>query len=582
MLEEVFRRLFANKINLLLVLPLLFLVALRFLWIDKFPVGINPDETEVVLSAKTYWKFGTDTSSAPFPKSLFTNQTEAGLSGLPSILLTPILGWQKTSLASARIPFIIINLATLLFLVLLVWDLTKNRLLAYVVTAVGLINPWFFAYSRATTEAPFALFFVILGIYLLFKLRENKILFSVIPFVLSFYSYFGAKPLVPLLVPFLLFLHWKLGRRVKPSIYIGYLIGFFVLVGTYFIYLNNVEGNTFAQRTAKESIFSGLDRFSEKVNEERRASLEFPFKNLFYNKGALLTKEIAIKYLGWINPDFLFFGGDDPSVYRFGEHGVLYISDFLFLALGLVGLYKLSGRKEKILKYLTAGLLLLAPIPSAVSRVGESYYFRGFLLVPVLVLLVALGITTFIETLRRRRLFFVGCLKLLYSGLFIYFLAFFFFRYPVKQQENHFLSMRVLSNYLLRQQEDVTVITVAPQTAYNQYLFYSNALERGNSLIPPSNVYQIDGIFLTDSCEKFEPNIETVVDARLNCSVPKNDGVLIQDQKDAGFQFYLYNDELCKDDKLLPWRGEHLLSDYSLEEMSNSEFCQRWIQKWTP
>src|SRR3990172_7963576 len=121
-----------KRVIFILLLGLLLLgTVTRFLWLDRFPVGISHDEAEVLLSAKTYWLFGTDISSTSFPKSIFTNLTSGGLSGLPSFLLT-------------------------------------------------------------------------IGIYLLFKLKGSKIFYSLIPFIFSFFSYFGAKPVILLLLPLLL------------------------------------------------------------------------------------------------------------------------------------------------------------------------------------------------------------------------------------------------------------------------------------------------------------------------------------------------------------------------------------------
>src|SRR3990172_4126217 len=122
-----------KRVIFILLLGLLLLgTVTRFLWLDRFPVGISHDEAEVLLSAKTYWLFGTDISSTSFPKSIFTNLTSGGLSGLPSFLLTPILGWQRLSLGEVRLPYVLINLLTLMFLVLLIYQLSRSSLLALI------------------------------------------------------------------------------------------------------------------------------------------------------------------------------------------------------------------------------------------------------------------------------------------------------------------------------------------------------------------------------------------------------------------------------------------------------------------
>jgi hypothetical protein len=142
----------------------------------------------VVLSSKTYWLFGKDISGAPFPKPLFYTETESGLSNLSSVILSVIIGPLKSNLINIRIPFVILNLLSEFLLYKFLKKVTNNKLLATTVSIVFLVNPWIFLYSRATTEAQFALFFEILGIYLIFTTEGKKVLFARLSFFLAFLS----------------------------------------------------------------------------------------------------------------------------------------------------------------------------------------------------------------------------------------------------------------------------------------------------------------------------------------------------------------------------------------------------------
>jgi len=96
---------------LCLVLPL---VVLRFSFLGHFPAGLNHDEAEVIISAKSYWKYFTDSSLVPFPQSLLSNNTNAKLSGLPSLLLSPFIGPFYFNLTYTRLIFVGVNLFTIL------------------------------------------------------------------------------------------------------------------------------------------------------------------------------------------------------------------------------------------------------------------------------------------------------------------------------------------------------------------------------------------------------------------------------------------------------------------------------------
>lgn len=227
----------------------------------------------------------------------------------------------------------------------------------------------------------------------------------------------------------------------------------------------------------------------------------------------------------------------------------------------------------------------MAPLPPAVSKIGDSYFFRGFLLIPALIVLIACGMTFFHQELNKKyKRAATSAMVVLYLTLFVNFLAFFFFRYPIKQQENHFLSDRVVSNYIFRARrnidENIIVITTSPYAMYHQYLLYFNGLDV-EAPQPKNKEHTVDRIFFRGECDDYEEGEIVIFDSRLNCNLPENNNVLvIQDQKDAGFQFSILNDSLCRNASLSPWRREHFVSDYMLEKMDTGTFCNRWIYKY--
>ena len=149
-------------------------------------------------------------------------------------------------------------------------------------------------------------------------------------------------------------------------------------------------------------------------------------------------------------------------------------------------------------------------------------------------------------------------------------MVFFLFRYSIDQQDNHFISERVLSNYLIRlnkTDKDIIVIDPEPDRTYFQYIFYS-----GDNLNTESKIE-----FLEICPEKHTEEV-LIINSKLNCDYKDAEYVVIQSQKDAGVRYKIYNDSLCNISDLTSYRRDHKITDYNIEGLNDKIFCNRWIQ----
>ena len=106
MLKKVWLLFSQNKF-LVLLIPLVTIgVISRFVWLDKFPVGITHDEADIVLSGKHFFKDGTDASGVRFPISIIATKMQSGQTSVISWLLAPYLGSIKQTLFNVRLPFL--------------------------------------------------------------------------------------------------------------------------------------------------------------------------------------------------------------------------------------------------------------------------------------------------------------------------------------------------------------------------------------------------------------------------------------------------------------------------------------------
>ena len=96
---------------------------------------------------------------------------------------------------AVRLPAVLYSLGTLVVVYLLSKKITGKEAPALIASFIFTVSPWFFIFSRTGYEATAGLFFFLLATYLFL---EDKLLISVISFILSFYSYNSFRIIIPI------------------------------------------------------------------------------------------------------------------------------------------------------------------------------------------------------------------------------------------------------------------------------------------------------------------------------------------------------------------------------------------------
>lgn len=558
------------KSNPLLTILIVVGLFFHFYYLNTFPIGLTHDDADVVVSMKTIADSRVDVSGVGFPKLLFFNKTQGNISGLASYLISPIYKIIEPNLLNIHFIYVIINICSVILISYLVYLLTKNEKIPIFIFLVGLFNPWMFAYSRYPTEAPVALFFVLLALVSFFWKFKGNIIFSTLFFVLSFYSYYGAKiaviALFPTLITFKLFSEGLSFHGFKK--YLIPIVLFLLFTSTYFgISMFNKE-STLSKRLGSEFIFQNINQYQQKTDDFRKISLDSGVKRIFFNKYIFAFENIAEKYIGWLSPNILFFEGDPVSVYKFSNHGLFYFVDIILFIFGFIYLV-LNYKNLKSLIMLGLVLLLIAPIGSSLSNIGTSYFFRSFLLLIPLLILLGIGLYSIeVYLSKNKKQIFWYLFLFTYLLSFFRFLTFYFVRYPVYAQENNFLSERILSSYIKRSTGlgKISLKIVNVDSFLNLFKFYTGKTT--------------DDLNVSSDCYLVDNSEIAIYDSVLSCPELKEKYLVISNQKDSGAIFKIYNDKLCKDTSLTPYKRDHKLEDYNIESLSNDEFCNRWIQRY--
>ncbi len=571
------------KKNALVISIFMVLVAIRFVWIDRFPPGMQYDEVEYSLSSKTFQMIGTDLSGVGFPQSLITTNTLGQVSPVPYMILAPLWFFTDLTMTTYRALYVLLNVITAASFMVLLKNLLGNKTIALIGGIIFLMNPWSIFFSRHGIDGAFVLLFYILGMNFLIKEYTKKNLFlSFLFFILGFFSYHGAKlQLLPLIVAISVYrisITPKKRRVFFPYILI---ISTFILAVFGFVFGGKFLESSILERRSYEFVFTNLNSFSDQVIQLRTASIETPFHSLIINKFVFGFRHMVENYLQSFSPTALFYSAE---IYKY--FGFFYIFEIFFVSWGALSLY-LNRRKEF---YLLIAILLIAPISTAVSMSGFSILNRAILMLPIFLIFISYGVYQAVQEAQRyfpKRIILFG-IALLYAACFSTFIYTYFFILPIELNGHYRVPTRTLAKYLSLESaksSKIVVVTSNPRVLYSGLVFFQPRDNQESSLrqqqmVKNPNIYTIDDIVITDECvSSLQSDTTYIIDReKVSCykeKVPAE--FMIIDKIDAGIDFSILNGKTCSKSYLTRWVSPHKISDFTIEAMDEDQFCTRWI-----
>lgn len=573
---------FFKKHKLLLLIILLSLL-LRIVWLDRVPTGISNDELDYLLDAKALYLSGSDISGTWNPFSFTTPKSGFPKAEIPPLLTFLPIGLLPLSLFNSKLIYALIGVGTVAVLYLITKKLLGEKE-AFFVGLVGTFNPWLIYFSRTAYDTPLAIFCFLLAFYLLLVTRGWKILYAFPFFFIGFYSYIGTKLI---LVPFsfiIIFYSWYIHNKKQYTK--QYLILFclcILLVGYYTV---TIIGST--QSRVSQLSTPNIPAIVETTNRETRLSIDTPLTHIFSNRYVVFSKYSFEKYINAFSPNFLFLFGDGKSLFTVWYNGVFYYIDGIFL---LVGLCTLFVRSKKVFALL-GSLIIIAPIPSAASNFETSYAIRSMLLGPLFSILIGFGIYTVIFSIKRvlyRRLVIAGII-FIYTVLVLNFANIYFFRNPIYNSDAFNFSARELSKYLFLQNSEkkTFVVTGDPRTPFKHYLFYTNLYARKTvskvQEIYRTKNYSFNGInFITCSeIDKVKEDSLLIFESGTKCKplLGYKKYLTIAQLSDAGGIYSIVNDKTCGKYKLDRFPNQITFFDLKVENLSEQQFCQKFITNY--
>lgn len=332
--------------NFVLVLICLLFLVTRLYKIDSIPASVYWDEASIGYNAYSVLTTGKDEWGEFMPLHF----RAFGEFKLPVYIYSVLVAESVFGLSTfaVRLPSVIYGLLSVVGLYLVIYKITQIKFISLISSFLFVISPWFFIFSRTGYEAVAGLAFFLWAIYFLLLSEKYKFLIfiSTFLFVISAYSYNSFRILTPIILGISL-IYFLIKKAYLPV-----LISVVLIVGSlipiYKLYKQD----------------SGLSRLQ-----------------------AVGSKNIVQNYIKNFSPKFLFISGDTNPRSQVPEKSQLYFIDAVFLVLGIM--YIVRSKNPKL--YYILGLLLLAPIPAAITK-ENPHALRSILMSPILSTITAMGI----------------------------------------------------------------------------------------------------------------------------------------------------------------------------------------------
>lgn len=455
----------------LIILIFILAAFLRIYKLSDYPVGFLWDEAALGYNGYSILKTGKDEYGHFFP--LIFKSFGDYKPGLYVYLTIPTIAVFGLNEFSVRLPSALAGLAMVILFYFLIKEVLDEKL-AIVSSFLLAISPWHLNFSRGAWELNVMLFEIILGIYFLIKYLNSQkkffYYFASLVFILSLFTYQGAKLLVPLvLFGFILFFRKEI-KKVPFNQKTIFLLT--VLAGFLIFNLITFTGGK-AGRLKVMSIFSYPRSGEESEMFLKQDNFNKLFFNLFHSSPIFFARSILGRYFNHFSGRFLFFDGDwsnprNGTIY----HGVLYIIDFIFLSAGLGVLF---SKKRNPFENFILYWLVISPLPAALTRDSISSV-RAYSMVIPLVFIISLGVVYFLSFSKKQNPFIhYSLFIILYSLFFIRFLDLYFIHNKKITSESRLYGYKEMIDFVkdLVGEKEKVVITTKYGQPYIFWLFYT-------------------------------------------------------------------------------------------------------------
>jgi len=364
---------------------------LRVNKITSIPPGLSWDEVSIGYNAYSILKTGKDEHGKFLPLDTFVAYGDYK-PPLAVYLTVPFIWVFGLNELAVRMPSSVFGTLTVFLTYVLVREVFRKKQQKHSIEVLALlsafllaVSPWHINISRAGFEANIALFFIVLGVYLILVSCRKPKLWSIawLPFVLSVYTFNSARYFAPFFGLFLVLLFYKTIREHWKQFLLGACVALLALVPI----LPHLVSKEARLRFAEVNIFT--DSSVVLTANERMA----------YDNNSLLGKLLHNRRVGYalsylrhfadnLQPSFLFIKGDGNPKFSTQVVGQMYMVEAPLLAIGSIALFVAFPQ----IAWMFLLWIVLAIVPAATAR-ETPHALRILNSLPVWQIFVAYGIT---------------------------------------------------------------------------------------------------------------------------------------------------------------------------------------------
>lgn len=574
----------------------------RFYQLGTVPVSLAHDEIDNIIQSYAFIHTGSDIVGSWSPLQMLPNS--GVMSEWGPLINAPVSALFSPSLFSSHLTTAALSALYPLLLWYLLIKLGVSRRIANLAGIILALSPWHILFSRTVLEQPTSLFFYTLSWIFIAKASSTKIkekfyipiyyILYTISYSIGFFTYHGYKFSLPVLTLLLASYHFL---RTKPRKVI-YLFPFILV----FALLTHVYVNRAAYSTrGSEMVFSQTESAAKAVDLERRQSLAPEWsKKIYSNKITIVLDRVFTNYVNLYNPEILFLHGETNGVFSLWKNGYLLLILAPFLIIGFSELIRLWRPTEQIILL----LLLFSPLTSVIHIGEASYSFRSAFSLVLLHIIVAYGLSAFIQWISKSKFWRKIILFTLIFSLTLglgYFCYIYYFLSPVTNANAYFFGDRLMANYVrLNQDKKVLVLDPQPRYSYSQIVLAkgrvtSSDITSFNHQFSPAegDVYHTPNLTVARNCldlsvgesydlvvvnknllpdlVRCEPYLEIIA------PYTETKHLSLVSPQDSGEERQIFGDTICDPSTLNSYVHPTSLSDFALESMSTREFCSKWI-----
>lgn len=390
-----------KKISLLFLC--LFLVIgflLRFARLDKIPAGLHSDEAHAGYNAFLLLKSGKNLNGDPWPIDIdsFGDYRPA----LVSYLTVPGVAILGLNEFSTRAPVALFGFLLILLTFKFSLEIFEDKKAALLASGLLALSPMAVIFSRATSEAVLEVFFEFAALLFVILGFKNKnpwwFLGSFIFWLLAYFSYHTSRVLTfPLgaVTVVLSYLQFKPQKKLL-ILAISTLFGYFLFPWLYFLGAPVGQGRV---NQVNVFVFPEVQRSINEALTQENSSTPFAVSRFFHNKVIGYSLDISSRYASFFSPDLILYSLPKPDRYFVPQVGAITLAEFAGL---LFSLGYFLFKKPKPLPFLPLVILLLAPLPSAVTFEDAPNFQRAVFLFPAWQLVASFGLILFWKNLSSR------------------------------------------------------------------------------------------------------------------------------------------------------------------------------------